>query len=128
MILDRHLWLAEIRGSVVGTVSAHCLQDGTVELRRMSVDHRFRRHRVGAALGQKVVEFARLRSQVSSTGALSVILGTTAYNAAPHRLYLSLGFRCVGVTEGYSTPGTDQSLLEQAFYRVRHHHYRLDLQ
>ncbi|KAL2097694.1 hypothetical protein ACEWY4_006901 [Coilia grayii] len=121
-------WVAEIGGSVVGMVAAHCLQDGKVELGRMSVDHHFRCQGVGTALGRKVIEFARLRAHSSFSGTMSVVLGTTAYTAGPHRLYLALGFHCVGITNGYSTPGTEQSLLQQAFYRVSHHHYQLDLE
>ncbi|XP_062410138.1 N-acetylaspartate synthetase-like isoform X2 [Sardina pilchardus] len=121
---EHHLWVAEIGRTVVGLVAVHCLQDGNMELDRMSVDRRFRRQQVGVALGQQVLRFTRLRAHSSS----SVVLGTTAYTAAPHRLYQSLGFRCVGITNGFCTPGTEQSLLERAFYRVRHHHYKLDLQ
>ena len=126
-ILVHCLWVAEIGGSVVGMVAAHCLQDGSIELLRMSVDQRFRCQRVGVALGQQVLKFARLCARSSSSTTTSVVLGTTAYMAAPHRLYLALGFRCVGITEGFSTPGIERSLLERAFYRVRHHHYKVDL-
>lgn len=114
---------------MVGMVAGHLLQDGTIELGRMSVDHRYRRWRVGAALGQEVLKFARHHADdsCSSSDTTTVVLGTTAYTAAPHRLYRALGFRCVDVTEDFCTPGTQRALLERAFYRVRHHHYQMDL-
>lgn len=112
----------------MGMVAVHCRQDGNMELGRMSVDLRYRRQRIGAALGQEVLQFARRRAHsCSSTATTSVVLGTTAYTPAPHRLYRALGFRCVDVIEDFCTPGTKRALLERAFYRVRHHQYHLDL-
>ncbi|KAG7486823.1 N-acetylaspartate synthetase-like [Solea senegalensis] len=90
-------------------------------LQRMSVDWSCRRCGVGVALGQKVLEFAATHRYSS------VVLGTTAYTAAVHRLYRRLGFLCVGVTDGYVTPDVRLSLPERIFYRVQHHHYRLDV-
>ncbi|XP_030596131.1 N-acetylaspartate synthetase-like [Archocentrus centrarchus] len=117
-------WVAVLEGEVVGIVAAVGQQEvsgGAVVLQRMCVEQRHRKRGVGVALGRKVLEFAAHR------GYSSVILGTTAYALAAHHLYQSLGFRCVGVTNGYATPGGEQSLLEQVFYRVRHHHYSLDV-
>ncbi|XP_030000746.1 N-acetylaspartate synthetase-like isoform X2 [Sphaeramia orbicularis] len=118
------LWVAVLEGKVVGLVAAvgHRTQTGTVELQRMSVDQNCRRRGVGMVLGRKVLEYA------VTGGYSTVVLGTTAYNSAAHRLYQSLGFSCVGVTNGYTAPGTRQSVLERVFYRVRHHHYSLDVQ
>ncbi|KAL1023629.1 hypothetical protein UPYG_G00043740 [Umbra pygmaea] len=120
---DSCLWVAVLDGSVVGVVAARVLQSeyGAVELHRMSVDRSCRRCGIGNALGRKVLEFAADR------GYPSVILGTTAYTQAAHRLYKKLGFHCVGITNGYATPGVSRSILEQVFYRVQYHHYRLDL-
>ncbi|XP_041839325.1 N-acetylaspartate synthetase-like [Melanotaenia boesemani] len=115
------LWVAVLQGKVVGVVAAVGRSESTVELQRMCVDQRHRRSRVGFALGQKVLEFA-VAHRYSS-----VVLGTTAYTPAAHQLYQRLGFHCVGVTNGYITPGARQSLLEQIFYRVRHHHYSLNV-
>ncbi|KAM9363592.1 N-acetylaspartate synthetase-like [Symphorus nematophorus] len=119
--LDSCLWVALLEGKVVGVVAAVGQQKsgGAVELQRMAVDRRYRRHGVGVALGRKVLEFA-VTHRYSS-----VVLGTTAYTRAAHQLYQRLGFRCVGVTNGYVTPGARRSLLEWIFYRVRHHHYCL---
>ncbi|XP_038570680.1 N-acetylaspartate synthetase-like [Micropterus salmoides] len=121
---DSCLWVAVLEGKVVGVVAAGGLlkSGGAVELLRMSVDRSCRRCGVGVALGRKVLEFA------VSHRYSSVVLGTTAYTHAAHQLYQRLGFRCVGVTNGYVTPGARCSLLEQIFYRVRHHHYSLNVQ
>lgn len=109
---------------MVGVVAAvsHRKSGGAVELQRMAVDRNWRQRGIGMALGQKVVEYA-LAHKYSS-----VVLGTTAYTPAAHRLYQRLGFRCVGMTNGYVTPGSRSSFLEWFFYRVRHHYYSLDLQ
>ena len=106
-------------GRVVGHVAAVGQQKsgGAVVLSRMSVDRSCRRCGVGVALGQKVLEFA------VTHGYSSVVLGTSAYKPAAHNLYQRLGFRCVGVTNGYETPGVTGSFLEHIFYRVCHHHY-----
>ncbi|XP_029949302.1 N-acetylaspartate synthetase-like [Salarias fasciatus] len=114
------LWVAVLDQKVVGVVAAVGQQKepgGAVELRRMCVDRRYRRCGVGIALGKRLLEFA------AASSCSSVNLGTTAYTPAAHRLYQHLGFQCVGVTEGYVTPGSRQSLPERLFYRVRYHHY-----
>lgn len=109
---------------MVGVVAAvsHQKSGGAVELQRMAVDRNWRQRGIGVALGQKVVEYAVAHKHSS------VVLGTTAYTPAAHRLYQKLGFRCVGVTNDYVTPGSRSSFLERIFYRVRHHHYSLNLQ
>ncbi|XP_068445531.1 N-acetylaspartate synthetase-like [Clinocottus analis] len=118
------LWVAVLEGKVVGIVAAVGQQNsrGAVELQRLSVDRSYRRHGVGVALGQKLLEFA-VTHRYSC-----VVLGTTAYKPAAHRLYRGLGFRCVGFTNGHGTPGARLDLLERIFYRVRHHHYKLNVQ
>ncbi|KAL3055640.1 hypothetical protein OYC64_018337 [Pagothenia borchgrevinki] len=118
------LWVAVLEGKVVGLVAAVDQKQpgGAVMLQRMSVDWRCRRCGVGVALGRKVLEFA------VTHGYSRVALGTTAYSPAVHKLYLRLGFRRVGVTIENVTPGANWSLLEQIFYRVRHHEYILDVQ
>ncbi|XP_039660879.1 N-acetylaspartate synthetase-like [Perca fluviatilis] len=121
---DSCLWVAVLDSKVVGVVAALGRQksEGVVELHRMSVEQSCRRCGVGVALGQKVLEFA------ATHGYSFVVLGTTAYMPAAHKLYQRLGFRCVGVTDGYVIPGARLSLMEQSFFRVRHHHYSLDVQ
>ncbi|XP_055765968.1 N-acetylaspartate synthetase-like [Salvelinus fontinalis] len=121
--IDPCLWVAVLEGSVVGVVVACALlgEPGTVELHRMSVDRCCRQRGFGVARGWKVLQFAADR------GYLSVVLGTTAYLPAAYQLYQTLGFRCVGVTKGYATPGVSRSVPEQLFYRVSHHHYLMDM-
>ncbi|XP_029296290.1 N-acetylaspartate synthetase-like [Cottoperca gobio] len=120
---DSCMWVAVLGGKVVGHVAAVGQEPGgAVKLHRLSVDRHCRRCGVGVSLSQKVLEFALTR------GYSSVFLGTIAYTAAPHRLYQRVGLRCVGVTNGYITPGAKRSLLEHIFYRVRIHHYSLDVQ
>ncbi|XP_034716645.1 N-acetylaspartate synthetase-like [Etheostoma cragini] len=120
---DSCLWVAVLDNKVVGVVAALGRQkSGVVELHRMSVERTCRRCGVGVALGQKVLEFA------VTHGYSSVVLGTTAYMPAAHKLYQRLGFRCVGVTNGYVTPGARRSLMEKVFFRVCHHHYSLNVQ
>ncbi|KAA8595358.1 N-acetylaspartate synthetase [Etheostoma spectabile] len=120
---DSCLWVAVLDDRVVGVVAAlGRRRSGVVELRRMSVERSCRRCGVGVALGQKVLEFAVTR------GYGFVVLGTTAYTPAAHKLYHSLGFRCVGVTDGYVPPGARRSFMEKLFFRVRHHHYSLNVQ
>ncbi|XP_072239844.1 N-acetylaspartate synthetase-like [Leuresthes tenuis] len=116
------LWVAVMQGKVIGVVAAAGQSEDVVELQRMCVDQRYRLCGVGVALGKKVLEFAAAQRYSS------VVLGTTAYTQAVHQLYKRLGFNCIGVTNGYVTPGARQSLLEQIFYRVRHHHYSLTVQ
>lgn len=116
------LWVAVLDEKVIGVVAAVRQQEepgDAVELRRMCVDRRYRRCGVGVALGKKVLEFA------AASGYSFVKLGTTAYTPAAHLLYQRLGFQCVGVTNGYITPGSRWSLPERLFYRVSHHHYVL---
>ncbi|XP_077381042.1 N-acetylaspartate synthetase-like [Festucalex cinctus] len=120
--LDSRLWVAVMDGQVVGVVAAVVQKAaGFAELRRMSVDRRCRRCGVGVALGLQVLQFAKTQ------GYATVVLGTTAYSPAAHRLYQRLGFHCCGVTNGYITDGATTSLLARMFYRVRHHHYRLEV-
>ncbi|XP_030641138.1 N-acetylaspartate synthetase-like [Chanos chanos] len=122
---DTRFWVAVLGEHVVGMVAAHIHRGGGIELLRMSVDQRYRRRGIAMVLGRRVLQFARQRAHFMS--ASCVVLGTTSYTPAAHQLYRSLGFRCVGVTEGYSMTGTGRSLLQRAFYRVRHHHYQLDI-
>ncbi|TNN35691.1 N-acetylaspartate synthetase [Liparis tanakae] len=119
---DRCLWVAVLEDRVVGVVAAVGQQEpgGAVQLQRMSVDRRYRRLGIGTLLGRQVVEFAVTR------GYSSLTLGTTAYVARTHLLYQGLGFRHVGSTNGHATPGARRDVLEWMFYRVRHHHYKLN--
>ncbi|XP_003225450.2 N-acetylaspartate synthetase isoform X1 [Anolis carolinensis] len=115
-------WVAVLNGNVVGIVAARGNEDdNTVELRRMSVDSRYRGKGIAKALGRKVLEFAMVNNYSS------VVLGTTAVKVAAHKLYESLGFKHVGVVEHYSLPGMTHSFLEQMFFQLRYHRYCLQL-
>lgn len=111
-----------MQGQVVGIVAAQGREDdNTVELRRMSVDSRFRGKGIAKALGRRVLEFAMLNNYSA------VVLGTTAVKMAAHKLYESLGFRRVGETEDYTLPGMTRSALERLFFQIRYSRYRLQL-
>ncbi|KAG7330422.1 hypothetical protein KOW79_006644 [Hemibagrus wyckioides] len=115
-------WVAVLDGQVVGIVAAQGREDdNTVELRRMSVDSRFRGKGIAKALGRRVLEFAMLNNYSA------VVLGTTAVKMAAHKLYESLGFQKVGETENYTLPGMSRSLMERLFFQIRYSRYRLQL-
>ncbi|KAJ8382234.1 hypothetical protein SKAU_G00030120 [Synaphobranchus kaupii] len=115
-------WVAVLDGRVVGIVAAQGKEeDNAVELRRMSVDSRFRGKGIAKALGRRVLEFAVLNNYSA------VVLGTTAVKMAAHKLYESLGFRRVGGSEDYRLPGMSNSPLERMFFQIRYHCYRLQL-
>ncbi|KAJ0050496.1 hypothetical protein NL108_003728, partial [Boleophthalmus pectinirostris] len=80
------LWVALLDGAVVGLVAAMQRSPEVVELKRMSVDRRYRCCGIGMALGRKVLDFA------SAQKYSKVILGTTNYTSAAHNLYRRLGF------------------------------------
>ena len=107
---------------MVGIVAAQGREDdNTVELRRMSVDSRFRGKGIAKVLGRRVLEFAVLNNFAA------VVLGTTAVKMAAHKLYESLGFRRTGESEVYRLPGMSCSPLERVFFQIRYHRYRLQL-
>ncbi|XP_006629210.1 N-acetylaspartate synthetase [Lepisosteus oculatus] len=115
-------WVAVLEGKVVGIVAAQgSEEDNTLELRRMSVDSRYRGKGIAKALGRKVLEFA-MRNNYSA-----IVLGTTAVKVAAHKLYESLGFRHAGEKEEYTLPGMSRSLMERMFFQIRYHRYRLQL-
>uniref|UniRef100_A0A8C5HZC6 N-acetylaspartate synthetase n=1 Tax=Gouania willdenowi TaxID=441366 RepID=A0A8C5HZC6_GOUWI len=115
-------WVALLDGHVVGIVAAQAREDdNTVELRRMSVDSRYRGKGIAKALGRRVLEFA-VRNNYAA-----VVLGTTAVKLAAHKLYESLGFRRTGRTENYRLPGMSRSPLERLFFQIRYSRYRLQL-
>ncbi|KAL7880524.1 hypothetical protein SRHO_G00027780 [Serrasalmus rhombeus] len=115
-------WVAVLEGKVVGIVAAQGREeDNTVELRRMSVDSRFRGKGIAKALGRRVLEFAMLNNYSA------VVLGTTAVKMAAHKLYESLGFQRVGESEDYTLPRMSRSFFERLFFQIRYSRYRLQL-
>lgn len=114
--------MAVLDGRVVGIVAAQGHEDdNTVELRRMSVDSRYRGKGIAKALGRRVLEFA-VRNNYAA-----VVLGTTAVKLAAHKLYESLGFCRTSQSEDYRLPGMSRSPLERLFFQIRHSRYRLQL-
>ncbi|MEQ2161124.1 N-acetylaspartate synthetase [Goodea atripinnis] len=115
-------WVAVLDGCVVGIVAAQGQEDdNTVELRRMSVDSRYRGKGIAKALGRRVLEYA-MRNNYAA-----VVLGTTAVKLAAHKLYESLGFCRTSQSEDYRLPGMSRSPLERLFFQIRHSRYRLQL-
>ncbi|XP_027894638.1 N-acetylaspartate synthetase [Xiphophorus couchianus] len=115
-------WVAVLDGRVVGIVAAQGHEDdNTVELRRMSVDSRYRGKGIAKALGRRVLEYA-VRNNYAA-----VVLGTTAVKLAAHKLYESLGFCRTSQSENYRLPGMSRSPLERLFFQIRHSRYRLQL-
>ncbi|KAG7270333.1 hypothetical protein CRUP_007034 [Coryphaenoides rupestris] len=115
-------WVAVLEGRVVGIVAAQGREDdNAVELRRMSVDARYRGKGIAKALGRRVLEFA-VRNNYAA-----VVLGTTAVKMAAHKLYESLGFRRTGRSDDYRLPGMSRTALERLFFQIRHSRYRLQL-
>lgn len=122
LLLGSCFWVAVLDGRVVGIVAAQGHEDeNTVELRRMSVDSRYRGKGIAKALGRRVLEYA-MRNNYAG-----VVLGTTAVKLAAHKLYESLGFRRTGQSEDYRLPGMSRSPLERLFFQIRHTRYRLQL-
>ncbi|XP_024144172.1 N-acetylaspartate synthetase [Oryzias melastigma] len=115
-------WVAMLEGHIVGIVAARGHEeDNAVELRRMSVDSRYRGKGIAKALGRRVLEYA-VRNNYAA-----VVLGTTAVKLAAHKLYESLGFRRTGQSENHRLPGMSRSPLERLFFQIRHSQYRLQL-
>lgn len=107
---------------MVGIVAAEGREDdNTVELRRMSVDSRYRGKGIAKVLGRRVMEFA-VRNNYAA-----VVLGTTAVKLAAHKLYESLGFRRMDQSEDYRLPGMRRTPLERLFFQIRYSRYRLQL-
>lgn len=106
-------WVAVLDGRVVGIVAAQGREDdNTVELRRMSVDSRYRGKGIAKALGRRVLEFA-VRNNYAA-----VVLGTTAVKLAAHKLYESLGFRQTSQSVDHRLPGMSRSPLEKLFFQI----------
>ncbi|XP_069488228.1 N-acetylaspartate synthetase isoform X2 [Ambystoma mexicanum] len=115
-------WVAALDGNVVGIVAARGNEEENVlELRRMSVDSKYRGKGIAKALGRKVLEFAMVNNYSS------IVLGTTAVKMVAHKLYESLGFEHVGIVENYILPGMTHSISERMFFQLRYHRYRLQL-
>lgn len=80
--------VAEIDGTVVGCVGLTDEGEGVFELHRLYVIAGTRKHRLGQALVQLVIDAVRKRG-----GHRIVLFSDIAFDDA-HRLYTRMGFRC----------------------------------
>ncbi|KAI3375728.1 hypothetical protein L3Q82_004030 [Scortum barcoo] len=104
--------------------------DNTVELRRMSVDSRYR----GKGIASQGRHWVVASWSSPCAGCLTTTPpcrgprhDTAAVKLAAHKLYESLGFRRTGQSEDYRLPGMSRSPLERLFFQIRYSRYRLQL-
>jgi ribosomal-protein-alanine N-acetyltransferase len=97
-------FLAEINGKIVGYVLFWLLPE-EVDIHNIAVHSDFRRHGIGQALLQRVLEQARKRN--SSRVTLEVRIS----NIVAQRLYQSVGFMAKGVRKGYYSDDGEDALI-----------------
>ena len=106
---EAELWVAELDGAVVGTVTIapegspwrEIGADGEGEFRMLAVAPAARRRGVGEALMQLVLDRFRER------GAHAVVLSSLAEMTAAHRVYERAGFRRLPDRDWSPIPGVD---------------------
>lgn len=82
-----HFWVAECDGQIVGTIGIQQLDAGVGEIRRLRVNHDFRRRGIGSALLQRALEFCR------DQGLLKVTLDTFIEREPALKLFEKFNFR-----------------------------------
>jgi [ribosomal protein S18]-alanine N-acetyltransferase len=97
-------FLAEINGKIAGYVLFWLLPE-EVDIHNIAVHSDFRRHGIGQALLQRVLEQARKRN--SSRVTLEVRIS----NIVAQRLYQSVGFMAKGVRKGYYSDDGEDALI-----------------
>lgn len=97
-------FLAEINGKIVGYVLFWLLPE-EVDIHNIAVHADFRRHGIGQALLQRVLEQARERK--SSRVTLEVRIS----NIVAQRLYQSVGFMAKSVRKGYYSDDGEDALV-----------------
>jgi ribosomal-protein-alanine N-acetyltransferase len=97
-------FLAEINGKIVGYVLFWLLPE-EVDIHNIAVHRDFRRHGIGQALLQRVLEQARERN--SSRVTLEVRIS----NIIAQRLYESVGFMAKGIRKGYYSDDGEDALV-----------------
>lgn len=100
-------WLALSGGQVVGTIGLMLREEHCAILKKFFVKKEFRAQKVGLALYQELLEFAR------RSGVRHIILDTPSVARASHRFYEKAGFRRIGAPElpvAYSYPDRDSLL------------------
>ena len=106
---EAELWVAELDGSVVGTVTIalegsawrEIGEPGEGEFRMLAVSPTAQRRGVGEALMQLVVDRFR------DLGAQAIVLSSLVSMRAAHRVYERLGFRRVPERDWSPVPGVD---------------------
>jgi ribosomal protein S18 acetylase RimI-like enzyme len=106
---EAELWVAELDGSVVGTVTValpgsvwqEVAQDGEGEFRMLAVSPTARGRGVGEALVELVLQRCR------AAGCRAVVLSSVTTMRAAHRLYERLGFRRQPERDWTPVPGVD---------------------
>jgi ribosomal protein S18 acetylase RimI-like enzyme len=106
---EAELWVAEIGGEVVGTVTValpgsawqEIAREGEGEFRMLAVSPAARGRGIGDALVALVVERCR------AAGCGSVVLSSITVMRAAHRLYERLGFRRLPDRDWTPVPGVD---------------------
>jgi ribosomal protein S18 acetylase RimI-like enzyme len=106
---EAELWVAELDGSVVGTVTVaiegspwrEIGEPGEGEFRMLAVSPSAQRRGVGEALMQLVVDRFR------ELGAHAIVLSSLAEMRAAHRVYGRLGFRRIPERDWSPVPGVD---------------------
>jgi GNAT superfamily N-acetyltransferase len=106
---EAELWVAELDGRVVGTVT-YCplgspwhelAREGEGEFRMLAVDPAAQGHGVGSALLEKCEERAR------AEGMTAMVLCSQAGMAAAHRVYVRHGYERVPERDWKPVPGVD---------------------
>lgn len=97
-------FLAEINGKIVGYVLFWLLPE-EVDIHNIAVHGDFRRHGIGQALLQRVLEQARERNLSRVT------LEVRISNSVAQRLYQSVGFMAKGVRKGYYSDDGEDALV-----------------
>lgn len=106
---DAEVWVAELDGRVVGTVTwaghgsgqREVARDGEAEFRMLGVDPAAQGRGVGAALLEAVLARAR------ADGYAAVVICSATWMAAAHHLYVRRGFRRLPDRDWTPTPGVD---------------------
>lgn len=106
---DAEVWVAELDGRVVGTVTwagrgsgqREVSHDGEAEFRMLGVDPSAQGRGVGAALLEAVLDRAR------ADGYDAVVLCSATWMTPAHRLYVGAGFRRIPERDWSPVPGVD---------------------
>jgi len=103
------VWVAETAEGVAGYAVMWCAAD-QAELANLAVRPDLRRHGIGAALLDRVLE------RCQALGATALFLEVRRSNQPAHALYLQRGFQSMGVRKNYySDPREDAEVMMLSF-------------